>query len=181
MKTNRDWLENGNETKKVVLAIVVSVMCCLMASAQMFQMHPVQLDTMMSTMEEPQRQQVMVAYYQEIARQAFGGNPNYSYHLGVLGNVIRKYDPFFAQHWNMALRQGDYYASLPRPSFSGGMGGFVGGGNGYVAPRRACSACGGTGSCRICKGTGRVTNGYTGSRSDCSACRGSGRCTVCGN
>ena len=56
----------------------------------------------------------------------------------------------------------------------------------FVAPgcgsfARRCMSCKGSGSCRICYGTGRVTGGYGGERSDCSACYGTGRCTICGN
>ena len=56
----------------------------------------------------------------------------------------------------------------------------------FVAPgcgsfARRCLSCKGSGSCRICYGTGRVTGGYGGERRDCSACYGTGRCTICGN
>ena len=43
-----------------------------------------------------------------------------------------------------------------------------------------CSACQGSGSCKICYGTGRMT-GREGGRWDCTACNGTGRCTICGN
>ena len=46
---------------------------------------------------------------------------------------------------------------------------------------RRCMSCKGSGSCKICYGTGRVTGGYGGGRWDCTACNGTGRYTTCGN
>ncbi len=46
---------------------------------------------------------------------------------------------------------------------------------------RRCMSCKGSGSCKICYGTGRVTGSYGSGRWDCTACKGTGRCTICGN
>jgi hypothetical protein len=47
------------------------------------------------------------------------------------------------------------------------------------AQRVLCYTCRGSGSCRICHGSGRASNPYTGTSSICTGCNGTGKCWRC--
>lgn len=80
---------------------------------------------------------------------------------------------------------GGELADKPAPDIGGGSsagsegsGGSSGGGSSVIVPNPVCNICGGTGTCSLCFGTGKVKQ-YK-DRVTCPSCGGTRKCKYCG-